>query len=934
MKRIITAFVVLAVVLGTAGIANAQVRATGVIQGRAVDDDGVALPGVMVTVTSSSLIGTQTAYSGSDGSFRIPLLPRGTYTMTFSLQGFATIVREDVDVGVQRTTSIEAQMSLSSLEETITITGRSPLVDIKSTKRSSDYSDELRNALPEFRGVGGDYMNLAPEATPSGGSTSASGANFFGDNSTAYMVDGVTVSDPSGGSQFPFYSPDFFDIVELTSIGAGADMGKFQGVAFNVITKSGGNEFHGEGNFFYQNNAFIKDNTAGINQEICPDELDCFEPPTIQYRYDGTFGVGGPLIQDKAWFFASYQAFYEQDTRAGVSYPLTEDSDRFLGKVTYQLNNDNRLIGSIMTDTYTLYGRPTSRNRTLDQTGLEPSMNITPNITWNAVLSPDAFLEIKYSGFYGYFDLVPFVDLPQSIEDTTGLVTGGLDGHFGADRSRTNIQGSLSYFAEDFAGAHAFKFGAEWERNSMANIFQYNASIAPLTLDLNGDIFDIGAGGVGISYYTYLGDPYLAYIYYTPSFPDPSKSQSTAVVTPLTLYVKDDWTVGDRLTMNLGIRYDRWSMGYVGGPGRNDLPVTNDISPRLGLNLDLMGDGRTSLNAFWGRFYEEFHGTTINDFDPQRGTYWCLESIAGVWESWCRGAPLEDVAIDQGLTNQYADQFVVGIDHQLTEDLAVTVRYIRKDNRNILGGEDIRTTFVPVTVTDVDGDTITLFNAEGGLDRLRSLTNNPNEFYVGKSFREYNGVQFKLTKRMSDNWSLIASLLVQEARGNNFSDTGSLSSRDDPNDFIGYPGLSGNNRTYVSKIQGTYDYNHPIFGMQIGYIVNVLAGGTWTRTERFRTFINSDGVEERLGQRNLTVRIEEAGSQTLPSQFKLDLRIDKQFELNGPWGTMGLIFDIFNVFNDDTFVRVNSTRVDSSVFSEPDRIIQPRIWRLGLRWMF
>lgn len=933
MKRGIIVVLVLGVMFGTASIASAQVRTTGVIQGRTMDQDGVPLPGVMITVNSPSLMGTQTVYSGSDGAFRVPLLPRGSYTVTFALQGFMTIIREEVDVGVQRTTSLEAEMALSSTEETITVTGRSPLVDVRSTKRSSDYSDELRNALPEARGVGGDFMNYAPEATPSGGSTSASGANFFGDNSTAYMVDGVTVTDPSGGSQFPFYSPDFFDVVELTSIGGSADMGKFQGVAFNVVTKSGGNEFHGEGNFFYQNNSFINDNTEGINQQICPDDPTCFEPPTIQYRYDGTFSIGGPMLQDKAWFFTSYQAFYEQDTRAGVSYPLTEDSDRFLGKVTWQVSDNNRIIGSVMSDTYTLYGRPSSSSRTYDQTGLEPSMNITPNITWNSVLSPDSFLEVKYSGFYGYFDLIPFVDLPQTVEDTTGIVTGGLDGHFAADRSRSGVQASLSHFAEDFAGDHAFKFGAEWERNTLANTWQYNANLAPVTLNLDGDVYNIGAGGLGISYVTYLGDPYLAYIYYTDGLDEPSRSRNTSKINPYTIYAQDDWTVGDRLTMNLGLRMDHWRTGFKGGPGLSNTPQTTDIAPRIGLNLDLLGDGRTSLNAFWGRFYEEFHGTTMNDFDPQAGTWWGLYYDGGVWYDWYRDDPTADVSFDVNLTNQYADQFVVGVDHQLTEDLAVTARYIQKDNKNILGAEDISTTFAPVTVTDDDGDTITLFNKTGG-SRHRFLTNNPNESFVGESFREYKGYQFKLTKRMSNDWSMIASLLVQEARGNNFTDTGSMSHRDDPNDFIGYPGLSSNNRRYVSKIQGSYDWNHPIFGAQIGFIVNALAGGNWTRMERFQYFTNTAGEQERLGQRSLTVRIEEAGSQTLPSQFKIDLRIDKQFELNNAWGTLGLVFDIFNLTNDDSHVRVYSSRIDHTRFGEPSRIVQPRIFRMGVRWLF
>jgi len=928
MRRILCLVTILAV-LGTAGIANAQVNTTGSIQGRVVDADGLPLPGVAVTVEGTAMMGEQTVFTGSAGAFRLTLLPRGTaYTVTFALQGFATIVRTDVEVGVRRTTAISIEMNLSALDETITVTGKSPIVDIRSTQRTSTYTDDLRNALPESRGVGGDLMNLAPEATPSGSSTSASGANFFGDNSTAYMIDGVVVSDPSGGSQFPFYSPDMFDVVELTSIGGSADQGKYQGVAFNVVTKSGGNEFHGEGNFFYQNNAFIKDNTSGINADLCPgDDPPCFEPPTIDYRYDATFGIGGPVIRDKMWFFASYQAFYESDTRAGVSYPVSENSDRFLGKFTFQLNADNRFITSILTDTYTLLGRPSSRNRTLDQTGIEPSMNITPNITWNSVLSPNAFLEVKYSGFYGYFDLVPFVDLPQSIEDTTGLITGGLDGHFGADRSRTNFQGSLSYFAEDWGGDHAFKFGAEYERNSLVNSFAYNASLLPNTLV--GSDFGAGetfaAGSLGMSYVTYLGDPYLAYMY------NPTSSQSTSIIQPFTLYAQDDWTVGNRMTMNLGIRMDRWGTGFAGGRTADNLPTLTDIAPRLGLNFDLMGDGRTSVNAFWGRFYEEFHGTTMNDFDPIRSPFYCLEYIGGVWEVWCRSDPKQDLGIDPNLTNQYANQFNVGIDHQLTEDIAISGRYIGKRNRNIIGGEDVGRLYSPVFVTTELGDELQLWNADDG-DRFRVLTNNPSSIYVGDSFREYNGFQFKLVKRMADNWSLIASLLVQEASGNNFSDTGSLGARDDPNDFTGYPGLSANSRRYVSKIQGTYDFTAPV-DFQLGFIINLLSGGRWEPFERFSSWHLPDGTTGGFNQGSQTRPVTQRGSMTKDSQFKLDLRLDKRFPLHGPWGDLGLVFDIFNVFNSDTVVNLRN-RIDRDNFLEPTSILQPRILRLGLRWQF
>ena len=196
-----------------------------------------------------------------------------------------------------------------------------------------------------------------------------------------------------------------------------------------------------------------------------------------------------------------------------------------------------------------------------------------------------------------------------------------------------------------------------------------------------------------VAYYTYLNEPYLAYIY------NPTSSQSSSIIQPFTVYAQDDWTIGNRVTLNLGLRMDRWATGYAGGRTTANMPTLTDVAPRFGVNFDVMGDGRTSVNAFWGRFYEEFHGTTMNDFDPIRSPFYCLEYIAGVWEVWCRSDPKQDLGIDPDLTNQYADQFNFGIDQQVTEDIAISARYIGKRNRDIIGGEDIGRTFSPVFVT-------------------------------------------------------------------------------------------------------------------------------------------------------------------------------------------------------------------------------------------
>ena len=149
-----------------------------------------------------------------------------------------------------------------------------------------------------------------------------------------------------------------------------------------------------------------------------------------------------------------------------------------------------------------------------------------------------------------------------------------------------------------------------------------------------------------------------------------------------------------------------------------------------------------------------------------------------------------------------------------------------------------------------------MWNAVDGLNRFRFLTNNPNQDFltIGESFRDYNGFQAKLVKRMSNDWSLIASVLIQESYGNNFNDTGSLSSRDDPNDFVGYPGRGGNSRLLVSKIQGTYHFRAPI-DLQFGFMINVLSGGRYTITERFNDWHLPDGTTGEFGQGRLTVPI-------------------------------------------------------------------------------
>jgi hypothetical protein len=910
MKKVV-ALLIAAVVLGTAGVASAQVRATGIIEGTVLDPEGVALPGAQVTVSGTGAIADQTVYTGPAGHYRVTLLPPGLYTVTVSLQGFATQVQEEVDVGVRRTTSVNFTLTLSALEETVTVTGTAPVVDVRNTKRSTEVSDEVMNTLPEPRGVGGDLMNLSLDASiPAGGQVGyngSNGASFFGGTtaSNSFQVDGVTVTDPSGGSQFPFYSPDWFEVVEQTTTGAGADMGKGSGSIFNVVTKSGGNDFTGESNFFFQNSSFINYNGDNIESDLV--DFGPENAADIDHRYDFSFNVGGPVIRDKLWFFAGYQLFDEKFTDPGVPFDATENSDRFFGKLTLQQNADNRFIVSVMADTYTLGGRPSDPLTTEDATVEEPSMNITPNVTWNTILGPNSFLEVKYSGFYGYFDLIPISEAPAQFDLGTGVLSDAYWGYYTFDRARSNVQGNLSYFAEDYAGDHSIRVGAEWERLLTDDRAEYGPN----------------AAGENWLYYPYFGEPYLGYQL------DPDQERNTSLIYATTLYAQDDWTIANRLTLNLGVRFDHWSVGWLDAT-RSDAPSFNDVSPRIGANFDVFGDGRTAAYFSFGRYYEEVHGTIFDNFDPNQSADIAYEWDGTEFVEFGRFGATGDLAISSDLSNQWSDQLTVGMDQQILDDLSISARYIRKYDSDIIGGEDTGSTFVPIQLLASNGALIDMWAADPR-DDFTTLVNNPNASFLadGELFREYNGFQIKMIKRYADNWTIQSSYILQKAEGNVTNTgtgvNGSTSAFFTPNRFVNTPGELPNSRRHVFKLNGSYLFADPI-GVLVGVRFDITSGNTDSMYERF-----SSGETGGLASGDRTVPIEQYGSYRLETYRNLDLRLEKRFSLAGPYGDLGVVFDVFNLTNEDTVIDIFNRVPD---FGQITGIVNPRTFRIGARWLF
>jgi len=359
MRR--TCAVSLLVLLSTVGVATpllAQPVQTATLTGTIKDSSGALLPGVTVNVSSPSQVGgVQSTTTDAQGIYRFPALHPGVYEMEAVLPGFRTMKRTGIILPLGTTITIDVALAVASVSETVEVTAASPVVDIKSSASNTQLTDAMLQNLPTGR-FQPDIINLTPGVS--------SNVAFGGaQNSNALLMDSVDVSDPEGGTPWSFFNYNWVQEVQIVSLGANAEYGEFTGVAANSIIRSGSNKFSGLGEYLFETNKWVSNNTTSLS----PDLQKTFTPREIDKYWDSTIQIGGPIKKDKVFFFSGFQYFKRADRPAGYTGNFTTEKDpRTMNKVTWAVSPSIRVEGFVEWDKFDVTGRGASAQRPTTET--------------------------------------------------------------------------------------------------------------------------------------------------------------------------------------------------------------------------------------------------------------------------------------------------------------------------------------------------------------------------------------------------------------------------------------------------------------------------------------------------------------------------------------------------------------------------------------
>jgi hypothetical protein len=943
------------------GSASAQSVSSGTIHGTIKDQSGGVLPGVTATLSSPALqVRELVQVTDAEGEYRFVDLPAGTYLLKFELTGFGTVIREDLRLTIGFTARVDENMKVGTIEDAITVSGLSPIVDIASTSASVAFTKEILDAVPRGRDLQ-NVLAMAPGVTQAtldvGGSTLAQRqdtASYGVEAQPKLQYEGMNIAMGADQNTPIYFIDNSLEEVQVRTSGNDAEVST-PGVSMVAIMKSGGNAFHGAYRASYQPDSLQASN---LNDSLKAQGIGA--PPQLKTFYDFAADLGGRIVRDRLWFYGGYAKQTKSEGTLGFAADPGPDGRYLTGdepqayfesslyqyslKLSYQFSRNNRFVYAWQRGVKAQPQNGGGRFRPLEATRDYKNPTAIQKAEWQSTVTPRLLLNAMggYAGYVTDYDAgrsFARADAPSRQDLETTLFTGSHVQHQGKTRDRYQAEASASFFPTDsFVGQHEFKTGVSiyWDRTSDGWLNNLAGNYVLITDKING----------------VSGTPFRIRAYNTPVAPQDHEDI-------FAWYFKDSWRPTNKLTLNLGVRWEYQhaylpEQDYAGArdfptvfPAKHvdklDVQTFKRIVPRLGVAYEL--GGKSVVKATWG-LYNYILGDTYGDVFAATATanavfLWHDLNGDKLWTPNETNLALNNnpdfVSITAASNYELSPELkqpntwesTVSLERELAPGLGFRVMYINKIVSGSLETVNTKRPYdaysVPITRRDPGPDGVLGNGDDGGRITLYDYAAS----YRGAAFvnskrvnadntDRHHSMEFSLTKRATDRWMAQISYFAVK---NHRWISGVFQN---PNDQF-FP--LDDTWFWAGNVSASYRLPYDV---SISGFLQSRSGVMGQRTNIFRT-ADPDGGPPIAQNGNTTIRLEPFGTQHLSAFNILNFRASKDFRLSAG-RRLAIDFDVFNLLNSAT-----PTGADFSsgpTFGYATGVVPPLITRVGARFTF
>ena len=957
--RLTSGFVRATLVAAFLAILPAAAFAQSAISGVVRDTSGAVLPGVTVEASSSVLIEkSRAATTDGDGRYQIIDLRPGMYAVTFTLEGFNAFKRDGIDLPSNFTAAVNAELKVGSLQETITVSGQAPVVDVQSAVQQTVMSRAVLDSVPTGRSVQtlSALMPGARLALPDvGGNSGMQNRDISVHGSDGrdmtFMVDGMILNGIEGdGSVQSYFNEMMFEEITYQTSGINAETSA-GGVRANMIPRDGGNTFKGTLFATAANDALQSNN---LTQDLIDRGLAA--PDALFRIWDVNVSEGGPIKKDRLWFFASYRdwgvhqyianSFFGWGPKGpGFGTPTGEQTvdnasiRSGMSRLTTQVNSKNKF--AFYWDKIRKFrGHENSAGAGVIIAGeatdiRAPRPRYTTESKWTSTVTNRLLFEAGYALGNETYTLEP---LPESVgvtpkrDITQNTLYGAYEfGNYYREPKRKTIVSALSYVT----GSHATKVGIQYG-------FGYFARSRVLAADMTQRYRN--------------GVPDSVFVYNTPQYSQANMDRDMGI------YAQDAWTIR-RFTITPGVRVEN----FVGSveeedapagrfvPARHfdaikNLPNWKDVSPRFGMAWDVQGNGKTAVKFGMGKYMRAYTTGFADSYDPN-----ILDTDTRTWADTNNDniAQISELGPSQnrsfgikaprrpadGIRRPYQIEMNASVQRELVPGLSVNVSYFRRDYRQMFSTDNIAiapSDYTALTLTSpIDGTPVTIYNLNPAKLGVVDLVDQNS----ASNSRVYGGYDIGFNARVRK-----LNMFGGVSTGRTIANTCEV---EDPNQQR-YCDQSAYDIPFQSQVKLAGSYSLP-WALQVSGALQSYPGDARNSSVdtgnsgniaaedpslRVNWTVNNAIVRAQTGQTltqaQIIVPLIAPGTKFLGRQNQLDLRVKRVFAFKGK--QLEAQFDVFNSLNANPVLTQNQTF--GTALDRPASVLQGRLIRMGLQAKF